>query len=332
MPRPGHLFALPWLLLPILVSCGKPAGLEETPAPLMLGTNVWPGYEPLYLARELDYFSEHAIRLVEYSSATQVIQAFRNGAVQAAALTLDEALLLRQNQIDARVVLINDISDGSDVILGRGEIRTLADLRGKRVGVENTALGAFFLARALQLGAIARDEIQLVTLEVDEHVGAFQNGSIDAVVTFEPVRSALLREGASLLFDSSQIPGEIVDVIVVRQQDIPVLQPHLQQLINGWYRALDYLESSPDDACGRMARRLGISPEEVRQSFEGIKLPSRGETLDLLQGSHPKLVNTAASLLETMQQTGVLNGKVDITNLVNTDPLASTATASATTQ
>lgn len=297
----------------------------------MIGTNVWPGYEPLYLARDLGHYHDEEVRLVEYSSATQVIQAFRNGAVQAAALTLDEVILLRQNQIDARVVLINDISNGSDVILGRPEMKMLSDLRGQRVGVENTALGAFFLARALQIENIPQDELQIVTLGVDEHLEAYRQGTIDAVVTFEPVRSSLLREGASLLFDSSRIPGEIVDVIVMRQEDIEIYQPRIQQMIDGWYRALDYLENSTPDACSRMAKRLGISPKELRSSYDGIELPTREETRGLLEGAKPKLVTTAENLLQTMQKTGVLSGDVDLSGLVNAGPITETSPTEAAT-
>lgn len=53
-------------------------------------------------------------------------------------------------------------------------------------------------------------------LEVDEHEGAFGSGKVDAVVTFEPVRSRLLARGAVQIFDRRQIPGEIIHVLVMR--------------------------------------------------------------------------------------------------------------------
>ena len=71
----------------------KPAAYES---PILLGTNVWPGYEPLYLARSLGYWDDSSVKLVEYSSASQVIRAFRNDAIHIAALTLDEVLLLKE--------------------------------------------------------------------------------------------------------------------------------------------------------------------------------------------------------------------------------------------
>lgn len=79
------------LLLAIL------APLTHAGQVLRLGTNVWPGYEPLYLAAEHEAWpSRFNVRMVEYPSATEVLRAFRNRALEAAALTLDEVLLRQQ--------------------------------------------------------------------------------------------------------------------------------------------------------------------------------------------------------------------------------------------
>ncbi|MCW9015004.1 MAG: ABC transporter substrate-binding protein [Gammaproteobacteria bacterium] len=135
------------LLVMSLIAC-DPA--PENRTALRIGTNVWPGYEPLYLARHLGYLEGQNIRLVEYSSASQVIRSYRNDLIDAAAMTLDEALLLLDQGYHPKVVLVMDVSDGADVIIGKPDIREFKDLINKKVGVENTALGAFFLARALE--------------------------------------------------------------------------------------------------------------------------------------------------------------------------------------
>jgi len=68
------------LFLLLLSGCNHAPG-----TPMRLGTNVWPGYEPLYLAREFGYIDREDVQLVELNSATQVMRAFRNGALEAAA-------------------------------------------------------------------------------------------------------------------------------------------------------------------------------------------------------------------------------------------------------
>lgn len=96
------IFGIPLLLW--LTACSQ----TESP-PIRLGTNVWPGYEPLYLARQQGFINENRVRLIEFSSSTQTIQAFRNNLLDTAALTLDETLLLLESGEDIHIVLVMDI-------------------------------------------------------------------------------------------------------------------------------------------------------------------------------------------------------------------------------
>ncbi|MFO0172455.1 MAG: ABC transporter substrate-binding protein, partial [Aphanizomenon sp.] len=183
--------------------------------PLRIGANLWTGYETLYLARDLGYYDQKLIKLVDYPSGTEEVRAYRNHEIEGAGLSIDQALVLAATQENIKIITIMDISNGGDVILGKPEITDIKALKGKRVGVESTALGAFFIARALEKNQMSIKDIQLVSLELIEHEQAYKQGKVDAVVTFGPARIKLLASGAKLLFDSSQIPGEIVDVLAI---------------------------------------------------------------------------------------------------------------------
>ncbi len=115
-----------------------------------MGTVVWPGYDNLYVAKELDYYNSTPIRLVNYSSVADQIRAFQNGELEAVALTMGDALVLSENISDLRTVLVLDSSFGADVVLAKPAIKYLGELKGKRVGVEASGLGAFMLARTLE--------------------------------------------------------------------------------------------------------------------------------------------------------------------------------------
>jgi len=304
------------VLLSLLSAC-SPA--EDSPS-LHIGTNVWPGYEPLYLARDLGYFDELAIHMVEYTSAEQVMRAFRNETINAACITLDEALLLLQQGFSPRLVLVMDVSAGGDVILGQKQITRLIDLRGHRVGVEANALGAYMLSRALDAAGLQLNDITPVAVEVNQHEAAFLQQDVDAIVTFEPVSSRLLAKGATQLFDSSQIPGEIVDVLVVREQYLQDNQAEVRQLINSWYRALHYLRDNPNDAAQRMSRRLQLQPSEVLTAYEGLILPQRQQTLAMLtsdsSGNESQLLDSARRLANVMVQRNLLPTPTDPKNLM----------------
>ena len=244
-------------------------GCAEKPSPpLRIGTNVWPGYEPLYLARDLAYLNPKTVHLVEYPSSSEVIRAFRNHAIDGAALTLDEVFLLAEDGFEPKVILIMDISNGGDVIVGRPGLETVMDLRERRIAVESTALGAYVLSRALALNGLKVSDVEVIHLEVSEHASAFKSGRVDAAVTFEPVRSELLTSGASILFDSAQIPGEIVDVLVIRKAYLDENSRKVNELLNGWFRAVAYLNKNPRDAAAKMAMREQINADQFLKSLD----------------------------------------------------------------
>ncbi len=280
---------------------------------LKIGTNVWPGYEPLYLARELGYLKNIPVHLVEYSSTSQVLRAYRNKMINGAALTLDETLLLKNYGFDPVIVLVMDISNGADVIIARKGINSVKDLKGKKIGVENTALGAYVLTRALERAGLSVSEVKIVPLEVDEHYKWFNKGKIDAVVTFEPVKSKLISVGGKVIFDSSQIPGEIVDVLVVERKYLQENPDVVKGLITGWFRAIDYMKKHKKEAYKVITKREHVSLKELEKAYGGMIIPDRKMNAELLYGSDPKLKKVALKLLKIMREKEILSSeKVDI--------------------
>lgn len=310
-PRLARLLALMGVLLCLL---GAGCSRQES-HPLRVGTNIWPGYEPFYVARHLGYLDANQARLVEFTSASQILRAFRNGAIDAACLTLDEALLLAQDAADVRLVLVLDISNGADAIMAKPEIADLRGLKGRRVGAETTALGAYVLMRALQSAGLTPQDVHIVPLEVSEHETAFKRGEVDAVVTFEPTRTKLRSFGARQIFDSRLIPGEIVDVLAVRSQYLQAHPQAVEHLLRGWYRALDYLKEKPQDAARIATARMGSTAEEFLASLDGLRLPDAKETRRLLTGQPPALLKNAQMLADLMREHELLQKEVEVQSL-----------------
>lgn len=292
------------LLSVILVSC-----LLEEKSYLKIGTNVWPGYEPLYLARELGYFKNYPIHLVEYSSASQVLRAYRNRMINGAALTLDETLLLKDYGFDPVIVLVMDISYGADVIIAKKGINSVKDLKGKKVGVENTALGAYVLTRALEKAGLSVNDLEIIPLEADEHYRWFKEGKVDAVVTFEPVKSKLIALGGKVIFDSSQIPGEIVDVLVVERSYLKKNPDVVENLISGWFRAIDYMKKHKTEAYRIITKREHISLHELERAYRGLIIPDKKMNAELLYRPDPKLKKVAEKLVKIMQEKKILSSE-----------------------
>ncbi|VXD17277.1 ABC transporter substrate-binding protein [Planktothrix paucivesiculata] len=310
-----HFFSLGMLIcigLGILVSC-----FEQPTIPLLVGVNNWPGFAPLYLAEELGYYQNTSIDIVDYPSTTEVSNALRSGNLQAGGMSIDENLILAETFPEVRAIMLIDVSNGADVIIGKPELQTLADIKGKKVGVENTALGAYILSRALDKAGLSLQDITVVSLDFSEHEAGFKQGEVDAVVTFEPVRSNLLATGAKVLFDTTKIPGEVVDVLVVRQDTLETQSKDLEQLVRGWFMALDYLKKEPENAAKIMARRGGITAKEFLDSLKLLSFFTPTENQKLLSQTDPSMVNSANKLSKLMQEKKLLQSNIDFSSLLD---------------
>jgi NitT/TauT family transport system substrate-binding protein len=303
--------------LAMLAACAR-----EPATPLRIGTNVWIGSEPLYLARELNHLDPSAVQLVEYPSASEVLRAFRNQAIDGMVISLDELFGLAADGFQPRIVLIVDVSHGADVVVGRQGMRTMQDLKGRSVAVESSALGAFVLSRALALNNMQPGDVNVVHLESNEQSGAFDKGQVDGAVTFDPYRAQFLRAGATTLFDSTQIPGEIVDLLAVRADVIDKRPRALQSLLTGWFDAIDYMHKSPEDAARRMGIRQQTSGEQFLAAQRGLHVPSREENLRMLGGASPELAVAGRRLMALMVDAKLLRTSLDIERLLAPGPLA----------
>ncbi|QQD25351.1 nitrate ABC transporter [Venatoribacter cucullus] len=294
------------LLTAALSACNHPS------QPLRVGTNLWPGYELLYLAREQGYYDRH-IKLVELPSASDVIDALRLGHLEAGALTLDEVLTLQQEGVDLVVVLVFNISMGADVLLTHPTVTGLSDLRGRTVAVETTAVGALMLHSALEATDLNISDVTVRHLPLIEHLPAYQAGRIDAMITFEPYASRLQAAGAIPRFDSAAIPGKVVDVLAVRREALRQHDHNLRHLLQGFFRARQDLLQRPEAALAIINQRLKVSAAELPSLFNGLQLPDVIENAALLEHDPSVLTYNAADLAQLMQQQQLLPGVPDLT-------------------
>jgi NitT/TauT family transport system substrate-binding protein len=263
------------------------------------------------------------VQLVEYPSASEVLRAYRNQAIDGMVISLDELFGLAADGLDPRIIVVVDVSHGADVVVGRGGMKSMSDLKGKSVAVESGALGAFVLSRALALSGMQASDVNVVHLESNEQPSAFEKGQVDAAVTFDPYRAQFLQAGAKILFDSTQIPGEIVDLLAVRATVIQKRPKAVQALLTGWFAAIDYMAHDPRDAAQRMGIRQQTSGEQFLEAQKGLHVPSRDENLKMLGGANPGLAVTGRRLKTLMLDAKLLKSDLQIEKLLAPAPLES---------
>lgn len=305
------------LALVWLAACSQPQ------TPLRVATIPWIGYQPLFLAQDLGNLPADAIRLVEFRSNTESLRAIRNRDVEAAALTLDEALLLAADGHDIAVVAVLDCSAGADALVARPGIGSLSALAGARVGVESSANGAYVLSRVLHLAQLTPEDVRIVPVRSNDQVEAFRAGQVDALVTYEPLRTELAALGAETLFDSREIPCEIVDVLVVLREALAERKGQIDRLLRGWFAAVEQHAAAPAQAAERLAPRLGLTPEAYLAAAAGVELGTLGLNCTALTeaANGSGLAASARQLAAVMGGNGLLRGDVDLSRLVEPAPV-----------
>lgn len=309
-PRPG-LIAVTRRQFVKSIAQGSVAGgacllsgcFGQSESPLRVGAIVWPGYECLFLSRKLGLLEGHPIKLVEYSSTPEALRAFRNGALEVVAVTGDEFLRLAAEDPTARAFLVADISKGADALVAGPSVKSPLDLRGRRVGVEFNSASVFMLARSLAAWGLKPEDVEIVSLEIEQQVEAFRSGQVEAVSCFEPTRTRLLRLGAQVIFDSSKIPGEIVDLLVAREPVLRQRATRLRTLVRAWFQARERLLAQPEQSAALLAEREGLSPEELLAALELLELPSLERNRQLLAARGP-MAESLAGVHQFMRQTG----------------------------
>lgn len=322
--RPPHATApdrracLRWLGALALPAAGL-GGCAAPLPPLRAGSIVFPGYEMVFLARELGLLDEQQVRLIEMPSNTDTLRALASGQLEAANLTLDECISARAEGLDLRVLAVLDISAGADAVYSRRPL-TLAQLAGKRIAVEDSAVGATVLAALLEAAGLRPDQIVKVPTMLPSTGRAFASGRADVVITAEPWASQIEAAGGHRLFDSTAIPGRIVDVMVAQAHAVRLRPQAVRHLVGAHFSGLAHWRQQPEDAARRLAPRLEISPEQVAGAFRGLALPDRTQNLELLRDGG-QIDATARLLQQDMLRQGLMRQSHPLSEISDTTAL-----------
>lgn len=279
----------------------------------------WPAYEYFYLAsrKGLDRQQGYRLQVDQFGSLQDQRRAFSRGDVEAIATTLPEAIAICR-EVPVRcpsIVLVLDESNGADQVVAAARWPSLAALKGQRVGLERSVLGEFMLLRAVQGEGLGLADFKLRYDGPKALVAQLQRGVVDAIVTYAPHSDAFAADPRwRVLFSTSQIPGEVVDVLAVS----PDLQRRdsklVAALVRTWWAARQFAADQPQQATELMAHRQGVTPEQFRNSQRLIRYPDRSQQAALLAPSGP-VQRTLEQLQRQMRQANRLPQAIPLPKL-----------------
>ena len=266
------LIAVP--LLALIYNFSQPDNIANEK--IRIGIDQYPGFEYLFVAEKEGFFKEAGlqIELVELSSLTEVRRAFERNKIDGMTSTLVEVLeAYKYSDRIAQIALVIDFSNGADVILASPKIKSVQDLRNKKIGIESGSLSSYLLYRSLELNNLKPTDITLMPMEKHEMFSALKTGKVDAITSYPP-HSVTIQKllQVNQIFDSSEIPGEIMEILAIDKKVLskrPDLQGKLHRV---WGKTREYIETNPDKAYATLVERFPISIEEFKQAMEKIQL------------------------------------------------------------
>ncbi len=287
-----------------LIGCASEQPLKTA---LLTG---WPGYALMFLARKQGLLSEQEFTLFSTANLGESSAMLLSGKVDAAGITLDEVLHCIDQGVPLTVLAVLDVSAGGDAVLVRPEIKILADLQGKSIGVEVSNLGAIMLAKLLEVAKLKREDVNIVPMDND-HLKSLEQNHLDAIITYEPVPTQLEKMGYTRLFDTRSLPNLIVDILAVRQDREKQHIQALKMLINAHFQALKLWQTNPADTAYLLAEVMAIPAEDVNNSFYGINLPDISYNTHYLSAPADELKQSVSDIASIMQREGLIKHPIE---------------------
>lgn len=245
--------------------------------PLKIGYSDWPGWVAWEVGIEKGWFKEAGVDVqFEWFDYVASMEAFAAGQLDAVAMTNGDALVTGATGGKNVMILANDYSNGNDMVVAAPGISSVADLKGKKVGVEIGFVSHLLLLNALEDNGLTEADVELVNVPTNETPQVLASGDVDAIVAWQPSSGQALSlvPGSTAIYTSADEPGLIYDVLAVSPGSLSASKDDWKTVVEVWYKIVDYIKdpATKDDAVAIMAARVGLSAEEYEPFLDGTKI------------------------------------------------------------
>ena len=253
-------------------------------APLKIGYSDWPGWVAWEVAIEKEWFKEAGVDVeFEWFDYLASMDAFAAGQLDAVCMTNGDALLTGATGGANVMILINDFSNGNDMVVAAPGIKSIKDLKGKKVGVEVGLVGHLLLLKGLESVGLTEDDITLVNMPTDQAAQTLASGDVDAIVAWQPNSGQALKavSGSKAVFTSADRPGLIYDTLAVSPESLAANRDDWEKVVSVWYRVVDYIKdpATTEDAVAIMASRVDLPPAEYKPFLKGTSIMTGKQAL-----------------------------------------------------
>ena len=194
------------------------------------------------------------IKVTQINDYVESINQYTAGQFDACAMTNMDALTIpAAGGVDSTALIVGDFSNGNDAVILKGDKKTLKDIKGQNVNLVELSVSHYLLARALETVKLKESDVKVVNTSDADMVAVYGTKGVTAVTTWNPLVGEIMSQpNSTKVFDSAQIPGEIMDLFVVNTTTLKKNPALGKALVGAWYEIMSTM--SAQDAKGIAAR------------------------------------------------------------------------------
>ncbi len=289
------LFRLTSILLiaVFLVSaCGAQASTASERLPLKVTWVVFNGYSPFFIAQGKGLFQERSLQVQSVpanTGAEQLIDLTGNSA-DCALMVFSDAIPNAKSS-NLKVVMVIDSTNGADQLIASSDINSVADLKGKRVGVAFGSYSELFVREILKKNGVSAGDVQFVNVPPEQLLGALGK-TVDAGHTYDPYSSQAISQGYKQIASSADVPNLIFDAVVCNSSVVKARPDDIRAFIAAWFEALTWWQANLQEGNSIVAKATDQKPEDI--STAGIKLFALKDNQNAFDPNNPSSLFAAA--------------------------------------
>jgi NitT/TauT family transport system substrate-binding protein len=261
---------------------------------LVVGINTWAGHAPGVVfnggmdpGAASNYKKKFGldVKFVLLEDPASKLAAFRKGDIDIMWDTVDnwarEASILEENGAKAKSILMQDWSRGGDGIVSLASIKTIEDLKGRKIACTMFTPSHFLLLYLLSQSGLSPEDRAVVeknivtTTDAPAAAAMFKARQVDAAVTWEPDLSAAVTargDEAHILVSTTAATNIIADTLVARQQLIDEAPGAVRDFVQGWFEGIEMIKRDPASSYALVGKALKLDNDTVSGMLSGLKL------------------------------------------------------------
>jgi NitT/TauT family transport system substrate-binding protein len=243
---------------------------------MTIGTVVWIGSGPFYVAESLDLFKKYGltVKLQVFSDPAMIPAALAGGSLQGAMLTYDQVIGKVAQGFPQKVVMPIDYSFGGDAIVAATGITSVSQFKGRKIGFAPLSPSDFLLSYALKSNGLGQKDITSVSMTPESVPAAMASGQLPVGVTYEPSLSQVIGQGGGkkfhVVFSSKDAPGLIADVLVFDQKFIGARPKDITGVMQAYLDGMAYMKAHPAESAKIIGKFMGIPAKDVAAQMAGV--------------------------------------------------------------